>query len=231
MTLVDLRRLLSICSPSSSRRDYRAAIVDGNVLLKATETGRAKAARFLTEFYALDPTTVVFRALRDLWDVDQRGQPLLALLCAAARDPTLRGTSQVILASRADDAVTPDMLALALEQRYPGRYRASIAAKIGRNSASTWQQSGHLSGKQRKVRCRAVATPGVAAYALLLGHLCGNRGDSMSSTLWAQLTDVPAHELHELVAEASKEGWLELRRSGGVVEVTFRHLLRREGSD
>ena len=231
MMLGDLRRLLSICPPSSSRQDYRAAIVDRNVLLKATETGRGKAARFLTEFYALDRATLVFRALRDLWDADLRGQPLLALLCAVARDPTLRGTSQVILTSSAGDAVTPDMLALALEQRYPGRYRASIAAKVGRNTASTWQQSGHLCGKQHKVRGRAAATPGVAAYALLLGHLCGNRGDSLFSTLWAQLTDAPAHELHELVAEASKEGWLELRRSGGVVEVTFRYLLRGEGSD
>ena len=55
--------------------------MDENVLGKATTSGREWAFRQLRRFYALDPQSLLFRALRDLWEYDPEGQPLLALLC------------------------------------------------------------------------------------------------------------------------------------------------------
>jgi hypothetical protein len=47
---------------------------------------------------------------------------------------------------------------------------------MGQNAGSSWQQSGHLRGKLNKVRQRANSRPVAVAYALILGHLCGERG-------------------------------------------------------
>jgi hypothetical protein len=66
------------------------------------------------------------------------------------------------------------------------------------------------------------------AYALLLGYLCGERGEALFQTPWAQLLDAPPYVLHELAFQASREGWLEYRRTGGVTEVGFSYLLRQE---
>ena len=90
------------------------------------------------------------------------------------------------------------------------------------------QQSGHLLAEKttRKVRCQAHTTPADVAYALLLGHIQGVRGEALIDTLWARVLDQPASRLFDLATAASQRGMLELRRSGGVTEVGFRELLR-----
>ena len=84
--------------------------------------------------YVLDSGLPMFRALRDLWDHNPQGQPLLALSCAIARDPSLRTTAEVILDAPAGSTVTSEMLARAVEQQNPGRLMTSTLAKIGRNT-------------------------------------------------------------------------------------------------
>src|SRR5947209_4044608 len=98
MMLAELRSLLSACQPSASLEEYRAAVVDENVLLKKTVATRKVSFRWLRELYALDRKILLFRALRDLWDEDIQAQPLLALLSAVARDPLLKSTAERILA-------------------------------------------------------------------------------------------------------------------------------------
>ncbi len=69
---------------------YRQAIIDENLLGKATRSTRLKAARHLTNLYALDPSKAVFWMLRHFWTADQVGKPMLAYLAASARDRLLR---------------------------------------------------------------------------------------------------------------------------------------------
>jgi len=122
--------------------------------------------------------------------------------------------------------VTPQMFSQATNEHFPNRYNTSTLAKIGRNAASSWQQSGHLSGKLHKLRSRAKSRPAAVAYALLLGHLCGTRGESLFNTTWAQLLDTPVHILHEQAILASHSGWIEYRRAGNVIDISFHYLLR-----
>ena len=82
-----LQRLLSLLPPGAPPEVYRSAVMEDNVLGKTTTGGREWAFRQLRRFYALDPRALLFRALRDLWLDDASGQPLLALLCATAREP------------------------------------------------------------------------------------------------------------------------------------------------
>ena len=70
---------------------YERAVLDDNVLGKDTVGARQRTLRYLRELYLLRPDSLLFRALRDLWTDDPAGQPLLAGLCALARDPVVPG--------------------------------------------------------------------------------------------------------------------------------------------
>ena len=96
-----LQRLLAELPPDAPPASYRIAVMEENVLGKQTVSGREWAFRQLRRFYALNPQSLLFRALRDLWEHGKAGQPLLALLCALARDPVLRASAAVIVSNRA----------------------------------------------------------------------------------------------------------------------------------
>jgi len=227
MMLAELRLLLSACLPSATLEEYRLAIVDENALLKKTVTTRKRSFRYLKDLYILDRKVMPFRGLRDLWDEDAQAQPLLALLCAVARDPILRATAEMILAVPVGEPVTPLMLAEAVNVKFPNRHKPNTLSSIGRNAISSWQQAGLLSGKLHKVRVRAESHPASVAYALLLGYLSGARGEALFQTLWCRLLDAPIHMLHEQAFMASQRGWIEYRHMGDVTEVGFRYLLRK----
>jgi len=230
MMLAELRLLLAARPASAGLEEYRQAILDDNVLLKKTLATRRESLRRLRELYALKRQVLLFRALRDLWDVDVQAQPLLALLCASARDPILRATAEMILAVPEGEQVTPHMISQAAEEDFLGRWNPMMLANIGRHAASSWQQSGHLQGRATKIRGRAESRPAAVAYALLLGYLCGDRGEALFDTLWTRLLDAPGHLLHDQAFIASQQGWLEYRHAGMVTEISFRHLLRTEGA-
>jgi hypothetical protein len=226
--LADLQLLLAACDSAAKVAAYRSAVVDENVLLKPTLTTRKRSFWRLRELYRFDSQVLLFQTLRDLWDDDGTAQPLLALLCATARDPILRSTAATIQSVPAGVEVTSHMLAEAVQVAFPDRYNATSLASIGRNTASSWQQSGHLRGKLHKVRAQAESRPAAVAYALLLGNLCGARGEALFHTLWAELLDAPVYALHEQAFAASQHGWLEYRRAGDVTDISFRHLLREQ---
>jgi hypothetical protein len=224
--LRELALLLEACPSGTNYASLSKAIIDDNVLLKTTLSTRKESQRRLREFYVLDEQVVLFRALRDLWELDAEARPLLAFLCATARDPLLRVMAEFILEVPAGVPVTPQHLEKVIEANLPGRYNPMSLANIGRHAASSWQQSGHLVGRQKKVRAQAHSTPAATAYALMLGYLCGARGEVLFHTMWARLLDAPIHQLRELASIASQQGMLEYRHSGAVTEITFHHLLR-----
>jgi hypothetical protein len=224
-----LRRLLSELPPDAAQSAYRSAVMDENVLGKATTSGREWAFRQLRRFYALDPQSLLFRAMRDLWEHDPNGQPLLALLCALARDPVLRASAAVIVGSAPGEVVMTSDFQAAIESKFPATYKENTLRKTARNVASSWDQAGYLHQERRrsKVRTRVHPTSASTAYALMLGYLQGGRGQALFDTLWVRVLDhqAPSH-LPDLAAAASQQGMLELRQAGGVIEVGFRGLLR-----
>lgn len=224
--LKELRSLLAACPPTALVNDYRSAIITDNILLKGTMSTRVKTWRGMRELYSLDLDVLLFRAMRDLWDDDHEAQPLLAMLCAIARDPLLRGTVDLILDTPTGAVITPQMFADADDAAFPGHYKSGVLGVTGRNVASSWEQSGHLQGRQNKVRARANCRPTALVYALLLGHLCDARGEGLFHTPWARLLDAPTDNLRAQAIVASQQGWIEYRHSGHVTEIGFRHLLR-----
>ena len=148
--LTDLGELFAAVPPEAVREDYRAAIVDENVLGKATAANRRGTGQRLGELYALDPRVPLFRVLRRLWSVDVPGRPLLAMLCALARDPLLRAAAPAVLALPAGAELLRPRFRDQMREVVGARLNESVLDKAARNAASSWTQSGHLRGRGRK---------------------------------------------------------------------------------
>jgi hypothetical protein len=223
-----LSALLEAVPPEASEDEYRDAVLEQNVLGKETQGSRWRTYRYLRELYLLRPESLLFRALRDLWAVEARTLPLLAGLCALARDAVFRASGGAILGRAPGEVLRSSDLAVAIDAAFPGNYGAGTLAKVGRNTFSSWEQTGHLVALQPGTKRRVSVESGPAdlAYALLLGHLEGVRGAALFESPWARTLDRPVDELMGLAADASRRRMLELRAGGGVVEVGFRELLR-----
>src|ERR1035437_8238027 len=97
MMLDELKATLEDAPNDALRAAYVAASVEHNCLGKPTSATRTLSAQRLSELYSLDPDVPLFRIMRNLWRLDERGQPLLALLVALARDPLLVATTSAVI--------------------------------------------------------------------------------------------------------------------------------------
>ncbi|MBA4160180.1 MAG: hypothetical protein H0X65_22380 [Gemmatimonadetes bacterium] len=224
----ELTHLLDGVPADAKEEAYEQAALEENVLALATETGRRKRFASLRRLYLFRPDSVLFRSVRDLWAVEAEGRPLLAALCAMATDTVFRASAEVVVRTAPGEEVTVTDFREAIEAAYPGVYAASTLQKAADNAYASWQQSGHLGAPEggRKRRQRVTCRPADVAYALLLGHLQGARGEALFDTVWTRVLDQPRSQLYDLAFAASQRGMLEYRNAGGVVEVGFRTLLR-----
>lgn len=223
MMLSELSGLLEAVPEHGSYEDYQHAAVNLNAVQKRSAATRQKTFRHLRELYSLSPSVPVFVGLRAAWDDAGTGRPLLAALCAVARDPVLRATFYMVERLQPGQETTPKELALAVQDAFPGHYGGTVTARIGRNIASSWKQAGLLEGRASKYRASPEATPVNVAYALYLSYLCGGRGDSLFSSLWARMLDRSIPELRTMASVAGRQGWMEYREAGTVTDVTFQH--------
>jgi hypothetical protein len=226
MMLHELQSLLSfVDDPGAEKSAYVQAIEDRNCLGKRSGRTRQLTARHLAALYAIDPEITLFRVLRFFWGRDISGQPLLALLCAYARDSILRSSAAFIQSYSIGETVTREALEEFIDNQEPGRFSKATLKSTAQNVNSTWTQSGHLQGRVKKIRSLPKATPGSVSYALLFGYLNGIRGEAIFKTEYARLLDSSFEESAELATEASRKGWIVLKRLGDVIEVLFPNLL------
>ena len=223
--LEELQHLLVTAPGKVERERYAQAVVDDNCLGKRTAATRVLSLQRLSELYALDPKVLLFRVMRDLWEIHEGSRPLLAMLLALARDPLLRFTAAPILATPFGKEFARQAMTDALDEAVGGRLNPETLDKVVRNASSSWTQSGHLQGRARKFRQPAGATPVACAYALLLGYLLGKRGLTLFDTPWCKVLDVPAEEIAELAHDAKRMGLVEIKQSGSIVDISFPQLL------
>ena len=211
--------------------DYQRATVEENALAKSTAANRSNTLMYLKQLYGLRPDIPVFVALRELWDVKFSDQPILALLCASARDVLLRSTADAVLGATPGTPVAAADLSAGIAEAYPGRYKPSTLRNLGQNIASSWTQVGparRSSGQAtinavgRRARRRLCDVPGSsrrprrprALHIAMGAHARPQRGD-----------------LRHMAEAAGRSGWLEYRSSGGMTEIGFRHLGRPDRLD
>ncbi len=223
MMLAEITTLLAAAAPEAGRGDFRHLVLAENLLGKRTESNRIAADRYLSQLYGLDPSIPIYRIFRRLWDVDPPSRPLLAVLSACARDPLLRAAASGLLSVPVGEAVDPARVGESLAG-ISSRFKPNTLASMARNVGSSFTQSGHLTGKLRKVRSRPMATPAAATFAAALGWMEGGRGQFLLSSFWARLLDRNAAEVLDLLLAAGRAGWIDVRSAAGVVELRMERL-------
>jgi hypothetical protein len=229
MMLDELKLLFSYVDQLDAEKDlYLSSIINDNCLNKRSDRTKNLTARHLVNLYGLDPSITLFRCFRYFWQRDEEGRPLLALLFAISRDAILKSSIPFIQSYAIGQRVIREALEEYIENLETGRFSPATLKSTAQNINSSWTQSGHLKGKVKKVRSAAKATPGAAAFSLLLGYLSGVRGESLFQTEYAKLLDCSMEESIELSIEASRKGWIVLKRLGSVIEVLFPNLLSNQ---
>jgi len=222
----ELEILLSyIPELDAPKSEYIKAIEEDNCLGKRSGENRKRTASHLIELYSLDPSVALFRALRYFWDKDEKGRPLLALQCAYARDPILRISAPFILAYQEDSIVSREELERYIDSQEPDRFSKATLKSTAQNLNSSWTQSGHLKGRAKKYRSRAIATAGSTAYALFMGYLTSIGGISLFETEYTKLLDCPVDKAIDLAESASRQGWFVFRRIEDIMEIRFPNLM------
>jgi hypothetical protein len=227
--LEELKLLFSyVDAPDAAKNAYLQSIVEDNCLNKRSEKTRKLSARHLTDLYALDPHITLFRGFRFFWDRDVEGRAFLALLLAIARDSILRSSAPFIQSFTIGQRVTREALEAFIDNLETGRFSPATLKSTAQNVNSSWTQSGHLWGKVKKIRSQPIATPGVVCFAVLLGYLSGVRGESLFQTEYAKLLGCSMEQSIELSVDASRKGWIVMKRLGSVIEILFPNLLSQE---
>ena len=203
------------------------AILRENLLGKPSVRAREAALVRLRQLYGITEDCPVCSVMRRLWVRDPAGRPLLALLCALARDPTLRDGAAAVLDASPGEPVRWPAIAAAFEARHPGRLGEKMAKSLAQNAASSWTQVGFLRGAVRKERVRAVATPVAAAYAVLIAGLCGFGGMRLIGSRWLDVLDRPVEDRITLLRQAEGLGLARVRSIGDVFEIDARGPLAR----
>lgn len=227
--LAELDAILPAVPQGAGAADYRDAILQRNVLGKATDSTRQKSLRHLRELYALDGSTPIFGLLRKFHAIDATSLPLLALQVAWARDPLLRATTPPVMDASEGERVETASLAQALEAEIPDQYSELNRNKIARNAASSWTQSGHLAGRTKKTRQRIKPTIASVTMACFIGDFAGYHGAAVFSNPWCRLLDLAPDRARSLGFEAHRAGLLNLRAVGDVVELSFPLLAEFQG--
>ncbi len=232
MMLEELGTLLThVNQPKAGKTDYRRAIVDQNCLGKRSGKTRVLTYGHLVDLYSLDPSIAIFRTLLYFWHRDTEGQPLLALLCACARDSVFRSTAPFMLNFPEGATVSRESLEAFIDEIEPDRFSKATLKSTAQNINSTWGKSGHLIGRANKRRARPRPTAGSLAYALYLGYLMGARGQGLFQTEYAKLLDCPLNGTIDLAGEASRKGWIASNRIGELIDIRFPNLITPEEAE
>ncbi len=224
MMLSDLTSLLET-APGSTADAVEQSIVRDNLLGKPTGSARRLALARLNALYGiLTPRPIQFAALR-LWPRNVAGRPMLALLCALAREPLLRQSAGPVLEAPPGASVRWPDLATAILTEHPDRYSPKMLKSLAQNCVSSWTQSGHLQGRVNKRRRLADPSPEAAAYAALLGSLAGFGGPALLRSPWMRVLDRSESDLLSLLRRAESAGLARVKAGGGVIQIDVRRPL------
>jgi hypothetical protein len=148
MMLLELQQLLDAVPISAGDgTDYFQTIEEDNCLGKRSQWTRVLTRQHHADLYALSPKTTLFRTLRYFWQRDPEGRPLIAALCAYARDPFLRATASFVLNLSEGQIFSREALEEYLEKKCSGRFSKVTLISMAQNLASSWTQAGNLCGK------------------------------------------------------------------------------------
>jgi hypothetical protein len=216
--------LAKVCDhvPRADPSAVKQAVLYDNILGKRTGKARRLALAGLNSLYGILSSQPIHRALLRLWCRNSTGRPLMALVCALAREPLLRQSAQPVLEAPPGTSLRWPDLAAAIAAAHPHQCSPKMMKSLAQNCASSWTQSGHLRGRVNKRRTLVEPCAEAAAYAALLGSLAGFGGPVLLQSPWMRLLDRSDADLLLLLRRAEATGLVRVRAGGGVVQIDVR---------
>lgn len=228
MMLAEMKQLHETLPVDASLGDYQCAIEERNVLAKPTQSSRHKSYVHLVELYGLDVKKPLFQTLRRLAKDQPADLPLLAMLCAYARDPQLRHSFAIIDSLSPGTHLPRAAMEEHLEQGFPGVFSKVMKVSLAQNVNTTWTMSGHLVGRSKKIRSLPTTGWAAATYGMFVGYLLGLRGEILLNSIFGRLVAATPAQLAAHLTTAASRHWLRLRQAGGVIEIDFSQLAQPE---
>lgn len=226
--LDELIRLFEHNDSNASKETYLSDIIDYNLLDKGTDKSRQLTAKHLIDLYSLDNQVPLFRIFRKLWSIDPAAQALLALQLGLARDPILRQSAPVVLATTVGDQLPRETMEAVFRDTDPDRYSPASLKSIAQNVNGSWTRAGYLQGRVKKIRAMPSISPVNVVYSLFQASLGGATGQRLMTAPSTRLLQLPEERLLDMAASASYRGIIDFRHSGGVIDIRFPDFLTEE---
>ena len=225
MMLAELSKVLDYSSGTNTNFE---TLLSENVIAKQTQTNKSATNKYLRQLYLLDDSEPIFKVFHYFWSMATANEkPILALLLAITRDFLLAESIDTVINTSHANRVDVSAIELCIESNHPKRYTNKTRLSLAQNIASSWKQTGHITGKMKNIRTQV--TPGYysVAYALFLGYIHGLRGDFLFKTKWTKVLDCSENELRNLAQEAAKRELLSFHYAGNVTVVNFKTLIQK----
>lgn len=202
-------------------------VMEENITNKRTKSNILETNKVLLSLYSFDIEYTPFRVLRYFWNVvDEKQKPLLAFLFAYGRDYLLFESTDVVLTTPIGEKVLTSKLEENLEKYHPNHYSENTRRSIAQNIASSWKQSGYITGKVKNIRTKTSPDYYIVTFALILAYLDGIRGDFLLASKWVKVLDITESQVRELALEAARRDLLQYNYAGGVTTFSFNNIFK-----
>lgn len=220
MMLSELELVMQNVNSEITPDSVREAILEQNILGKATQSGRRNTATKLISLYAFDATEPLFRSFALLWSQSDYSRPALGLLLAMSRDKILRTTGMPICQAEVGSHVTKESLYKCLASSFSSKYAETTLQSTTRNVLSSWRQSGHIQGESPITRVKCHSDYLAFSFAAYIAYLRGLRGQNLLNSFWIRVLDFEPAELSNAITESHRRGLITTRKVGSIVEIT-----------
>lgn len=220
----DLETLLNYVTEKTATSEiFKKAIVEENCLSKESLKNSRITYSNLRHLYTLDANYPIWSALRFLYDKEPESLSLLAVLCAFGRDELLRAYPPFLFSKEYGVTIPRPETEEFFDNKYPGRFSPAMLKSLAQNINGSYTLTGHLKGRNKKIRSKPEVTTTSVIYAIYLGYLQDVRGISLLTTDFVKLLEINKYDVIEHLQIASQRGWVDLKHIGDVLEVNFPH--------
>lgn len=220
MMLAELELVMQGVNGEITPDSVREAILEQNILGKATQSGRRNTATKLISLYSFDFEEPLFHTFAILWSQSEHSRPVLGLLLAMCRDKILRTTGTPICQAEIGSPIAKESLYKCLASSFSSKYAETTLQSTTRNVASSWRQSGHILGESPIVRVKCHSDYLAFSFAAYIAYLRGLRGQNLLNSFWIKVLDFEAAELSNVITESHRRGLITTRKVGSIVEIT-----------
>jgi len=221
----ELSKLMDFSSGTGTNFEL---LFNENVIAKQTQVNKKETTKYLKRLYLFDQKDPAFKMFYYLWGlIPIQQKPLLSLLFAITRDTLLAESIDTVINITPGNRVSIHLLEECIEAKHPKKYSEKTLLSVAQNIASSWKQTGHITGKVKNIRTQVNPSYYHVTYALFLGYISGLRGDFLFNTKWTKVLDSTENEVRILTQEASVRDLLTFQFAGNINIINFKSLIQK----